>query len=60
MPAYRKTGAQELDVEIIWREGAREVKEAISVPGMAGPPRIFMVDGAVKFVVSFVSGRRIT
>lgn len=29
--AYRKKGDQETDVEIVWRQGAREVKEALSV-----------------------------
>jgi site-specific DNA recombinase len=29
--AYRKKGDQETDVEIVWRQGAREVSEALSV-----------------------------
>jgi chromosome segregation ATPase len=29
--AYRKKGDQETDVEIVWRQGAREVTEALSV-----------------------------
>lgn len=29
--AYRKKGDKETDVEIVWRQGAREVSEALSV-----------------------------
>ncbi len=29
--AFRKKGSEETDVEIVWRQGAREVKEALSV-----------------------------